>query len=859
MKYLLLLLLVFVSFAELNAQLPYAEFHANYSKKASSAGSLNTICIFIKFSGESEFANPRSYYDGFFNSISSASLKSYYREVSYNKLDISGYLYPECASTINLSYTFPKPRGYFQDYSASNTIGYASVKEGRLREHEILDSAVKFIAPQVPSSLDLDFDNDGLVDNVMFILSGSAGAWGDVGLWPHSGALDSYDVRLNGERVFHYSIHLDEYVSASVFAHETFHVFGAPDLYRYFVNANPIGSWDLMTGASGHMGAYMKYKYSNKKWITDIPKISKSGRYSLSPLMTDTNNCYRIDSPYSTDEYFVLEYRKQSGLYESSLPGSGLLVYRINTKAGDGDGYGPPDEVYLFRKGGTPTVEGTVASAYFSSAAGRTAINDYTSNPKSFLSNGGKAGLDIKNIGVADAVISFDVTIVNCSIVQPSQNSILSQGAPLSVLVSAKDSALISKVELFLDNALVATLNSYPYSYQLSTSGILAGSHVLKARATSISGVYKDDEINIYMSESKPVVQIITPHDSVTVQQKDTLTILINAVSPKDSVVAVKYSLDGVQIADLSYSPFSYSLVLSATGYGKHILKITAVDNLGGEGSSQIIIFVVSTLLAENFEGTWPPMGWSINSPVFGWYQSPKGAFEGSSCAGTRNYHAAGDAILETPEITIEDNTQLEFYWCDKTLDITKSVAGKFVGHDSTYCEVSVNGGPYSLLAMLSSPGVETQYHKEVVDLSAYNGKNIKIRWRDISDESLDAQGTALDNVKVTAHLYLTEAQYETTGAISGYSLMQNYPNPFNPSTTIEYYIPYTSNVKITIYNVLGQPVAVLINSIQQAGHKQVRFDAGNLPSGVYFCRFESFSVEGQNSLSKVQKLILQK
>jgi photosystem II stability/assembly factor-like uncharacterized protein len=72
------------------------------------------------------------------------------------------------------------------------------------------------------------------------------------------------------------------------------------------------------------------------------------------------------------------------------------------------------------------------------------------------------------------------------------------------------------------------------------------------------------------------------------------------------------------------------------------------------------------------------------------------------------------------------------------------------------------------------------------------------------------------------------------------YSLEQNYPNPFNPSSTIRYGLPRTTHVTLSIYNVLGQEIAVLVRDEQPAGFHEVRFDAGSVPSGVYLYRIQS-------------------
>lgn len=66
------------------------------------------------------------------------------------------------------------------------------------------------------------------------------------------------------------------------------------------------------------------------------------------------------------------------------------------------------------------------------------------------------------------------------------------------------------------------------------------------------------------------------------------------------------------------------------------------------------------------------------------------------------------------------------------------------------------------------------------------------------------------------------------------YALLQNYPNPFNPSTVISYELPKSGFVSLKIYNLLGQEIAVLVNSQMTAGHHSVTFDASGLSSGIY-------------------------
>jgi len=91
------------------------------------------------------------------------------------------------------------------------------------------------------------------------------------------------------------------------------------------------------------------------------------------------------------------------------------------------------------------------------------------------------------------------------------------------------------------------------------------------------------------------------------------------------------------------------------------------------------------------------------------------------------------------------------------------------------------------------------------------------------------------------------------------FNLSQNYPNPFNPITTINYSLPFESNVKISIFNSLGEVVTELLNSSQQSGYHSISFNAVNISSGIYFYAISASSIEGQNEFNSVRKMILLK
>lgn len=91
------------------------------------------------------------------------------------------------------------------------------------------------------------------------------------------------------------------------------------------------------------------------------------------------------------------------------------------------------------------------------------------------------------------------------------------------------------------------------------------------------------------------------------------------------------------------------------------------------------------------------------------------------------------------------------------------------------------------------------------------------------------------------------------------YALYQNYPNPFNPSTTIKYDIPFESNVRLEIFDVVGQRAALLVNSVQKAGSYSVVWNASSLASGMYIMKIEAKAEGGDHFYRNTKKIMLLK
>lgn len=127
-------------------------------------------------------------------------------------------------------------------------------------------------------------------------------------------------------------------------------------------------------------------------------------------------------------------------------------------------------------------------------------------------------------------------------------------------------------------------------------------------------------------------------------------------------------------------------------------------------------------------------------------------------------------------------------------------------------------------------------YSLEIIGGNLYAGTMMSGLWQ----RSLSELVTSVD-----------EKNYANTP--STFALLQNYPNPFNPSTTIQYDVPKTSFVKISVYDILGTEVKILVSEEKNSGRYEITFDANNLSSGIYYYTIST----GEFNQSK--KMILMK
>ncbi|MBZ0201035.1 MAG: T9SS type A sorting domain-containing protein, partial [Ignavibacteriaceae bacterium] len=129
----------------------------------------------------------------------------------------------------------------------------------------------------------------------------------------------------------------------------------------------------------------------------------------------------------------------------------------------------------------------------------------------------------------------------------------------------------------------------------------------------------------------------------------------------------------------------------------------------------------------------------------------------------------------------------------------------------------------WTTLGFVASNGTTTEKHDYIFIDDNVTGK-VKYRLK-----QTDYDGT---------FKFSNEVEVEIVPAV--FEVEQNYPNPFNPVTTIKYSVPSTEFVTISVYNLLGQKLAALVNEVKTPGNYKIDFDASKLSSGIYIYRFES-------------------
>ncbi|MEZ5082382.1 MAG: M6 family metalloprotease domain-containing protein [Bacteroidales bacterium] len=849
-------------------EMPEKEHLQGYTnpKSVKNEGTLNNLVVYIRFSDQSEFTQDTMTYYNMFNNNNSGynSMVNYFYEVSYEQLTLPSTFYPIPPNSTVISYQDIYARSYFMPYSASNTNGYQESQKAA-REHALLKRAINYIDDEVPEGLDLDFDNNGYVDNVVFIIKGAPTAWSTL-LWPHRWVLYNEVVYIHGKRVYDYNFQLETSLGSSgtgVLCHEMFHTLSAPDLYHY--NSAPysaVGPWDIMEQDNNppeSMGAYMKFRYGG--WIDNIPEITECGTYTINSLSEPDNNCFKIASPNSNTDFYVVEYRVKAGTFENSLPNSGLLVYRINSlEDGNGNAQGPPDEVYLYRPGGSNSTNGDLNSATFAADYSRTEINDGT-DPDPFLTNGQPGGLDISNVGFIGETISFDVNFEKEPVADfEASENLLSVGCSVN----------------FTDLSVCNT-NTWNWAFEGGTpsssteqnpQGIVYENAGIFSVTLTVSNAFGNDT----EAKSSFIEVNSTSAPEVIFYASDT------AVCTGSNIMLMDFSKICPETWNWEISPSSYEFVngTSASTQNPEVqfnestsysISLTATNSNGSNTLSKVdYIFAGGTPFPfyEDFEsGNIDQSGWTIVNPDndnITWGMHSASGNGGNYSAGINLYNYfqvfKRDQLISPPfNLSFTTNAVLKFdhaYALYQNLNYSDSLIVKISADcGNTWTRIlelkddgSGNFATHEPLLFNFVPATADDWCGSgfggdcyEVDISAWTGTpDVQIMF-----ESFRVSGNNMyiDNVSVNVQTGEQEM------AFKNYRSVEIYPNPSPGVFTVSCFTS-SKNVNIIVYNAQGR---LILNEMYDNSNPSKIIDLTNQPKGLYLIHFLSDNVREVNKI----------
>lgn len=708
------------------------------SEGRTNKGELSNLVCFVRFNDEEAgkvFDTAFSKYRQIFNDEGKDALSmfNYFKRSSYGSLLWRSSFFPAPKGDKVMSYRAKISRDYYEPYvEGINDFGYKSDTEAAARLQALAKEVAEYLDGSLPHDVVIDADNDGFIDNLTIVFSGSSGRSAKNLLWPKRMDVitaPGKEIYVHGKRFVGYLMVFDETngygpglsplpLSLGLICHESSHSLGTYDLYHVNDKNKPVGAWDLMSDQGDtpqQMTAYTKMKYC--KWIDEIPTISKPGVYTLNPMNGTTSQriAYKIQ-PVGNEEYFVVEYRKKS-LFDASIPESGLIVYRINPRTTGGNvnynGTTILDETYIFRPGGTLTADGDIGKAAFSRESGRTQFGG-TAKMRPFYSDGTEANFAISNVSACGETISFTLEAMGSRI-------LLSDS--LITLGGAEHSA--GSLEVASDVDWV--VSGVPEWITPSATTGKAGTATLSFMARSANSATRNRSA------------VITISDKGDGKLSKQLTIM-----QKSNVLSEPTGLKAERKND------EVALSWSAVPVGKKIL-------------------------VEDFENTANPGSWEMkNLGNRGWHWQKK---SNSYAAYGGEYSAAlwsawdnerQDETLTSP--TLKNATTLVFRSCHKGMGLNPAK-----NPQEYNVEVSAdNGATWKVLAEVRSLGgreARNKYIELVFDLSPYTSEQMKVRFHAF-DKPIDPEhpmGLSYDWMIDDIEIYgLGELQ------ITGYNVYRN-------------------------------------------------------------------------------------
>ncbi|MBI5267092.1 MAG: M6 family metalloprotease domain-containing protein [candidate division Zixibacteria bacterium] len=409
------------------------------SASAAPTGSpFRILALLVKFSDHPSQVAP-SFFDSLvFDSSGGSTVKKYFNEISNTQIDLATVNLPSAVgwTTLDSSYA------YYVNGQYGTGLTYPRNSQG------LVEALVDKVNPSVDFS-NYDNDGNGFVDVLLVIHSGTGAevSGNAADIWSHKWSLQTPRLK-DGVYISTYTVQPEFWstpgdMTIGVYSHELCHGFGLPDLYDTYSgngDSRGLGRWCIMAygcwnGPSNlgespsHPSAWSRIHMG---LATPVNVTSNTSAQTITPVESG-GSIYRLwPGGAASGEYFLIENRRQT-LYDSYLPGQGLLIYHVDSIAKNNDSAWWPGQpasrhymVALEQADGLWDLEHSSyngdAADPFPGSGSKTSFNSLsTPNSDSYL--GGATSVAVNNITSSGADIIADLVVGLAASVDPGTNS----------------------------------------------------------------------------------------------------------------------------------------------------------------------------------------------------------------------------------------------------------------------------------------------------------------------------------------------------------------------------------------------------------------------------------------------------
>ena len=866
-----------------------SSYGKNFGPASTPAGNYNALAIMVEFS-DNAASTSAAYFDNLLFDQSPGSMWDYFKEVSYGNLDMVTVNLPSSLGWLTAPSTY--------DYYTNGDNGMGSYPQNSQKLVEDVVQLIDGMVDYSKYDNDNDGDVDALIiihSGPGAEYTGNADdIWSHKWGTRNPPRLDGVWITAYSIQPEYWSNPGD--MTIGVYCHELGHsVFGLPDLYDTDYSSEGLGNWSLMSGGSwnGNSGDTPSYPdaYCHVQMGYVDPVIISTNSLSQSISQVETNSEIYLLYPNNTpgDEYFLVENRQLVG-YDSDLRRGGLHIYHIDegvNSQNEKEWYPgftssghymvaleQADGAWDLEKNNNSNDRGDV---YPGNTDNRTF--NYNSTPNSRKYNGTDTEIGIVNISTSQTEMTADFELFETlELSTPNGGENWINATEYNITWSSVKIENIS-IEYSTNNgsSWMDIEQSYPASAQSYTWLVpeVTSSQCLIKISDANDGSPSDQSDNIF--SISPEVQLYSISGMVIYNRSDI---------PVENANVKLY--EGVDLLNTAVSNFDGSYIFYDVEPGSYTLRTEKNDGWGGSMASDALevalyeVYPDSTFLPDDMSRT---AGWvtllgtdpsssdalSILNRSVGnishynvpdWLFGDVGVVVGSSdaqaeitgiCAGDAksDYDPSGLLVKSSLTVNYDDILKIgrngEFNLPVKLVEAAEIGAFtfrlKYPADKLEVIEVKILGG--TLVSNIDSDILSIAW----ADLTGRNTLHVNdngtialvtFKAFDSFTDSEDVKVEMLKGSEITDFHAVDLVRSLSIPVITisipeVYGLSQNYPNPFNPSTTIQYDLPAESKVTLTVYDLLGQEVAQLVNDIQESGSYEVVWDAADLVSGVYF------------------------